>query len=125
MSSGHFAHDDDSSDEDWPYREMIAIAGGVLGFWGGVWCLGIIFLLSLMMQRSSCRKKDERKKVFYEKKIKVLREYFRDYDPASDCGVVSGRHFLVEIIRSRLGSSLHFIIIIKLNRIEPLKYLIS
>ena len=47
---------------DWPYREIIAIAGGVLGFWGGVWCLGIVFLLSLMLQRSSCRKGEDRKK---------------------------------------------------------------
>ena len=47
---------------DWPYREIIAIAGGVLGFWGGVWCLGIVFLLTLMVQRSSCRNREERKK---------------------------------------------------------------
>ena len=40
-----------------------SISGGVLGFWGGVWCLGIVFLCSLMMQRSSCRKGDDRKKV--------------------------------------------------------------
>ena len=39
----------------WPYREIIAIAGGVLGFWGGVWCLGLVFLLSLMVQRNSAR----------------------------------------------------------------------
>ena len=39
-------------------------SGGVLGFWGGVWCLGIVFLLSLMMQRTSCRRGDsDRKKV--------------------------------------------------------------
>ena len=33
-------------------RELIAILGGVLGFWGGVWCLGILFLASLLLQRS-------------------------------------------------------------------------
>ena len=69
-------------ESNWPYREIIAIAGGqfklastsslsstiipgVLGFWGGVWCLGIVFLASLMVQRSSCRKGDERKKVSF------------------------------------------------------------
>ena len=44
-------------------KYFCSISGGVLGFWGGVWCLGIIFLLSLMMQRSTCRKGDDRKKV--------------------------------------------------------------
>ena len=51
----------------WSDRKIIVFnstSGGVLGFWGGVWCLGIVFLLSLMMQRTSCRRGDsDRKKV--------------------------------------------------------------
>ena len=90
---------------DWPYREIIAIAGGqldviaslhslhlipgVLGFWGGVWCLGIVFLASLMVQRSSCRKGDERKKVSYHCSLRCDRHCYRGYDPAPASSPVS------------------------------------
>ena len=48
----------------WSDEVFNSNSGGVLGFWGGVWCLGIVFLLSLMMQRTSCRRGDsDRKKV--------------------------------------------------------------
>eukprot|EP00090_Calanus_glacialis_P008308 TRINITY_DN16618_c0_g1_i2.p1 TRINITY_DN16618_c0_g1~~TRINITY_DN16618_c0_g1_i2.p1 ORF type:complete len:103 (-),score=26.67 TRINITY_DN16618_c0_g1_i2:201-509(-) len=49
--------------EDWPQKEIFAILGGVLGFWGGVWCLGIIFILVLMAKRVACKRGEERKKV--------------------------------------------------------------
>jgi len=54
---------EDKERDDWPEKEIFAILGGVLGFWGGVWCLGIIFLMVLMAQRVVCRKGEERKKV--------------------------------------------------------------
>ena len=34
----------------WPYREIIAIAGGVLGFWGGVGGLGSLILVIVLSQ---------------------------------------------------------------------------
>ena len=73
----------------WP--KCLPFEGGVLGFWGGVWCLGIVFLCSLMMQRSSCRKGDERKKVGFIHFITeiVWKEfYLRFYDPVLASSVV-------------------------------------
>ena len=42
---------------------FIPVAGGVLGFWGGVWCLGIIFILVLAGKRVAFRRGEERMKV--------------------------------------------------------------
>jgi len=46
----------------WPVQELVAILGGVLGFWGGVGSMGALFLLVLMTQRFFCRRSREDKK---------------------------------------------------------------
>ena len=63
-------------------------AGGVLGFWGGVWCLGIIFILVLVAKRVACRRGEERQKVIKSSDIIIFLEVYlyyilcRCYDPA-------------------------------------------
>jgi len=47
----------------WPVQELVAILGGVLGFWGGVGSMGALFLLVLMTQRFFCRRKEDKKEV--------------------------------------------------------------
>ena len=43
------------------WREVKAIIGGVLGFWGGVGSLGTLFLVIVLSQRYCCKKGDEDK----------------------------------------------------------------
>ena len=43
------------------WKEVKAIIGGVLGFWGGVGGLGTLFLVIVLSQRYCCRKNDEEK----------------------------------------------------------------
>merc|ERR1712130_1078536 len=45
----------------WPVQELVAILGGVLGFWGGVGSMGALFLLVLMTQRFFCRRREDKK----------------------------------------------------------------
>ena len=60
----------------WPVQELVAILGGVLGFWGGVGhsqnhdlmvskvgSMGALFLLVLMTQRFFCRRREDKKEV--------------------------------------------------------------
>lgn len=47
-------------DEDGYWREVKAIIGGVLGFWGGVGGLGTLFLVLVLSQRYCCRKDDDK-----------------------------------------------------------------
>ena len=39
---------------------MMAIMGGVLGFWGGIGSLGTIFLVIVMSKRYCCRDFDDK-----------------------------------------------------------------
>ena len=43
------------------WREVKAIVGGVLGFWGGVGSMGTLFLVIVISQRYCCRKDDDEK----------------------------------------------------------------
>lgn len=47
-------------DEEGYWREVKAIIGGVLGFWGGVGGLGTMFLVVVLSQRYCCRKDDDK-----------------------------------------------------------------
>lgn len=72
MTTDHSSEDDDqgssasnflfpnANDESY-WREIKAIIGGVLGFWGGVGGLGTLFLVVVLSQRYCCRKSDEEK----------------------------------------------------------------
>lgn len=42
------------------WREVKAIIGGVLGFWGGVGGLGTVFLVLVLSQRYCCKNNDEK-----------------------------------------------------------------
>jgi hypothetical protein len=45
-------------DDEGYWREVKAIIGGVLGFWGGVGGLGTMFLVIVLSQRYCCKKDD-------------------------------------------------------------------
>ena len=47
-------------DEEGDWREVKAIIGGVLGFWGGVGGLGTMFLVVVLSQRYCCKKDDDK-----------------------------------------------------------------
>lgn len=47
-------------DEENYWREVKAIIGGVLGFWGGVGGLGTMFLVLVLSQRYCCKKDDDK-----------------------------------------------------------------
>jgi len=47
-------------DEEGYWREVKAIIGGVLGFWGGVGGLGTMFLVVVLSQRYCCKKDDDK-----------------------------------------------------------------
>ena len=49
----------DEDDEGY-WREVKAIIGGVLGFWGGIGGLGTLFLVVVMSKRYCCREVDEK-----------------------------------------------------------------
>jgi len=50
-----------SSYTSWLYsKELIAIIGGVLGFWGGVGSLGTMFLMILLSQKYCCVEKEDK-----------------------------------------------------------------
>lgn len=49
-----------SGDEEGYWREVKAIIGGVLGFWGGVGGLGTMFLVVVLSQRYCCKKDDDK-----------------------------------------------------------------
>jgi hypothetical protein len=42
------------------WKEIKAIIGGVLGFWGGVGSLGTIFLIVVLSQRYCCTDEDDK-----------------------------------------------------------------
>ena len=46
--------------DDGYWKEIKAIIGGVLGFWGGVGSLGTIFLIVVLSQRYCCREEDDK-----------------------------------------------------------------
>ena len=46
-------------DEESYWREVKAIIGGVLGFWGGVGGLGAMFLIIVLSQRYCCKDDDD------------------------------------------------------------------
>jgi len=48
-------------DEESYWREVKAIIGGVLGFWGGVGGLGAMFLVIVLSQRYCCKDEDDGK----------------------------------------------------------------
>jgi len=48
------------SEEENYWREVKAIIGGVLGFWGGVGGLGTIFLVIVLSQRYCCKEDDSK-----------------------------------------------------------------
>jgi len=46
---------EDAEDASFFYsKDFKAIIGGVLGFWGGVWFLGLVFMVALMAQKYCC-----------------------------------------------------------------------
>jgi hypothetical protein len=49
-----------SAEDEQFWREVKAIIGGVLGFWGGVGSLGTVFLVIVLSQRYCCRKDDDK-----------------------------------------------------------------
>jgi len=49
-----------AGDEEGYWREVKAIIGGVLGFWGGVGGLGTMFLVVVLSQRYCCKKDDDK-----------------------------------------------------------------
>jgi len=49
----------DAEDEMY-WRQVKAIIGGVIGFWGGVGSLGSLFLGAVLTQRYCCRKDDDK-----------------------------------------------------------------
>lgn len=49
---------DTLSGEEGYWREVKAIIGGVLGFWGGVGGLGTMFLIVVLSQRYCCKEDD-------------------------------------------------------------------
>ena len=55
----HFASAIDDTDEGY-WREVKAIIGGVLGFWGGIGSLGTLFLIVVMSKRYCCRDVDDK-----------------------------------------------------------------
>lgn len=57
--SSHFASTVDDNDEGY-WREVKAIIGGVLGFWGGIGSLGTLFLVVVMSKRYCCRDVDDK-----------------------------------------------------------------
>lgn len=57
--SRHFASTIDDNDEGY-WREVKAIIGGVLGFWGGIGSLGTLFLVVVMSKRYCCREVDDK-----------------------------------------------------------------
>ena len=61
MDSGDSATlDNFMVDEEGYWREVKAIIGGVLGFWGGVGGLGTMFLVVVLSQRYCCKKDDDK-----------------------------------------------------------------
>ena len=46
--------------EEGYHDEVMAIMGGVLGFWGGIGGLGTIFLVVVMSKRYCCREEDDK-----------------------------------------------------------------
>ena len=48
-------------DEETYWREVKAIIGGVLGFWGGVGGLGTMFLVVVLSNRYCCKPDDDDK----------------------------------------------------------------
>lgn len=48
-------------EEEGYWREVKAIIGGVLGFWGGVGGLGTMFLIVVLSQRYCCKEDDDDK----------------------------------------------------------------
>ena len=59
FNSRHFASTIDDNDEGY-WREVKAIIGGVLGFWGGIGSLGTLFLVVVMSKRYCCREVDDK-----------------------------------------------------------------
>ncbi len=57
-SSGKMTTAEEEDEAFW--REVKAIIGGVLGFWGGVGSLGTLFLVVVLSQRYCCRKDDDK-----------------------------------------------------------------
>ena len=60
VNTGGTARQHTPFDEDGYWREVKAIIGGVLGFWGGVGGLGTLFLVVVLSQRYCCRKDDDK-----------------------------------------------------------------
>ena len=60
-SSGHhhFASPIEEDGEGY-WREVKAIIGGVLGFWGGIAGLGTLFLVVVMSKRYCCREGEDK-----------------------------------------------------------------
>ena len=66
MNNLNMGLDPDSLDnlmveEEGYWREVKAIIGGVLGFWGGVGGLGTMFLIVVLSQRYCCKEDDDDK----------------------------------------------------------------
>ena len=59
-SDGSAPLDNFMVDEEGYWREVKAIIGGVLGFWGGVGGLGTMFLVVVLSQRYCCKKDDDK-----------------------------------------------------------------
>lgn len=59
-SDGSATLDNFMVDEEGYWREVKAIIGGVLGFWGGVGGLGTMFLVVVLSQRYCCKKDDDK-----------------------------------------------------------------
>jgi len=57
--SNHYTSTIDDHDEGY-WREVKAIIGGVLGFWGGIGSLGTLFLVVVMSKRYCCREVDDK-----------------------------------------------------------------
>jgi hypothetical protein len=53
------ASNTDAEDEMY-WRQVKAIIGGVIGFWGGVGSMGSLFLGAVLTQRYCCRKDDDK-----------------------------------------------------------------
>lgn len=56
----HDKHSHHNPNDEGYWREVKAIIGGVLGFWGGVGSLGTLFLVIVLSQRYCCRKDDDK-----------------------------------------------------------------
>merc|ERR1719412_2580192 len=66
-STGHHDFTSAIGDSDEGYwREVKAIIGGVLGFWGGIGSLGTLFLVVVMSKRYCCRDVDAKYKTTKE-----------------------------------------------------------